>query len=337
MVDDHKYSLNRTVAYRHPEPGCDPGTYGPGGPERTSGTIIGVRLIEDLEPRWQYTIRNAFCDETRDVCESDIFHGTDQGYLDLRRRDDIAWSVKPAGFADQEAADRFWQGALRQFIRKDIPKLLKREEDDERARREGRDLGLAAGDYIKVRGDLRQESARLHNLYAKVLSVSAPDAGTIDLPDGPHALRASYRVLLDDGSEADIYDAEVKAAYTTHGRTTVLNWRAATFLAEAFGDDPPYDLRLDYLNGHIFGRAELETLSAHELADLLAGILYVKGLITWEEISAKQDSLAGAPETYLRDQILAHSRFDMERNRELTAEEIARIRDGDQRLRDLIE
>ena len=329
MVDDHKYSLGRTVAYRHPDPESAPDAYGPGGPERTSGVITGVELIEDDEPWWEYTIRNAFCDEVRRVRESDIFHGTDQGYLDLRRRDGIAWSAQPSQSG--------WQDALKQFIRDEIPKILQREEDDERARAEGRDLRLSAGDYIKVRGDLRAESAPIHNLYARVQSVSSPDRETLTLPGGPHKLRAAYHVLLEDGSEADIYDVEVKVAYTTHGRSTVLNWRAATFLAEAFGDDPPYDLQLDYLNTHVFTREELEGLSAHELADLLAGILYVKGQIMWEELSAKQESLAGSPETYLRDQILANSRFDMAQNRQLTPEEIAQVRDRGRRLRELIE
>jgi len=325
------------VAYRHPDPECPPGAYGPGGPERTSGVITGVRLVEDDEPWWQYTIKNTLTEEVRTVRESDILHGTDRNYLDIRRRDGIAWSVKPSEFAVGEAADKFWLTTLKQFIRTDIPKLLQREQDDERARTEGRDLHLAEGDYIKVRGDLRPESARLHNLYARVLSVSAPDVETLDLPSGPHRVRAAYHVLLDDGAEGDIYDVEVKVAYTTHGRAIVLNWRAATFLAEAFGDDPPYDLRLDYLNGHVFTRAELAELQGDELADLLASILYAKGLITWEELPAKHDSLMRSPETFLRDQILAHSRFDMARNRQLTADEIARIRDEDQRFRDLIE
>lgn len=329
MVDDHKYSLNRTVAYRHPDPESAPDAYGPGGPERTSGVITGVELIEDDEPRWEYTIRNAFCDEVRRVRESDIFHGTDHSYLDLHRRDGIAWSVQPS--------ESGWQDALRQFIRTDIPKLLQREEDDERSRAEGRDLRLAAGDYIKVRGDLRPESAPIHNLYARVQSVSAPEDETLDLPDGPHKLGAAYHVLLDNGSEADIFDVEVKVAYTTHGGATVLNWRAAIFLAEAFGDEPPYDVHLDYLNDHVFTRKELDELCADELADLLVGILYAKGQIMWEELPARQESLARSPETFLSDQILANSRFDMKQNRQLTPEEIAQVRDNDRRLRELIE
>ena len=324
MLDDHKFSLKRTVIYRHPDPEREPGEYGPGGPDRTSGVIIGVRLIEDEESWWQYTIRNILSDEVRDVPESDIFHGADLGYLDLRRRDGIAWS----------ADGKSWPEALKQFIDTEIPKLLSREEEEERGRLEGRELHLSAGDYIQVRGDLRPESAPLHNLYAKVLSVNEPDTDSIN---SAHKVLAAYHVLLDNETEADVYDAEVKVVYTTHGRSTVLNWRAATFLAEAFGDDPPYDLQLDYLNGHVFTRAELETLSAHEMAELLTGILYVKGLITWEELPAKRESLAGSPETYLRDQLLANSRFDMERNRQLTPEEIAGVRAGDRRLRDLIE
>lgn len=334
MVDDHKFSLNRTVAYRHPDPEHEANDYGPGGPERTSGVIIGVRLVEDGVTGWRYTIRNIRCDEVREVAESDIFHGTDERYLDLRRRDGIAWSVSPSDPVDGRTAGRDYQGSLNQFIKNDIPKLLRREEDEERAIAEGRDLHLAAGDYIKVRGDLRPEAAPFHNLYAKILSVADSDVEKIN---STHKVRAAYHVLLDNGTEADIYDPEVKVVFTTDGRATVLNWRAAVFLAEAFDDDPPYDLQLDYLNGHVFSRAELENLCGQDLSDLLAAILYVKGLITWGELPDKRESLAKSPAAYLRDQILAYSRFDMAQNRQLTPEEVARVRAADQRLRDLIE
>lgn len=342
MVDDHKYSLRRVVAYRHPAPNYPQRAYGPAGPERTYGLITGVHLVEDGAPAWEYTIKNSFCGEVRRVPEESIFHGANRGYLDLYRRDGIFWSRRPPDSAGARAVGKFWLGALRHFLRTGIPKIRQQEKDEERARQEGPELRLASGDYVKVRGDLRAEASQFHNLYAKVISVSPADIEALDVPaggrglaPGRHRVLVSYHVLLDNGAEADIYDVEVKVVYTTDGRTRILNWRAATFLADAFGDDPPYSLQLEYLNGHVFARAELEGLSSEELADLLTRMLYVKGQITWDELTSKQESLSKSPPVYLLDQILATSRFDMARNRELTPEEIGQMRSEDERLRGL--
>jgi hypothetical protein len=214
--------------------------------------------------------------------------------------------------------------------------------DQERERTEGRNLPLADGDYIKVRGDLRPESETHHNCYAKILSVSQPDrecltvtTGGHGLPVGEHRILKSYRVQLDCGEEADVYDVEVKAVYTTNGRSVILNWRAATFLAEAFGDDPPYEVHLEFLNGHIFTRAELEGMQPHDMGEILVRLLYAKGMILWEELSEKTEVLVHAPAEYLVDQILAISRFDMENNRSLAHGEIEQRRVDDSRLKKL--
>ena len=41
-------------------------------------------------------------------------------------------------------------------------------------------------------------------------------------------------MVTSEGIEGDVYDAEIKLFYTANSRKTVLNWRAATLLAEAF-------------------------------------------------------------------------------------------------------
>lgn len=343
MLDDHKYSLKRTVAYNHPDPERPAEQYGVGGPERTFGVIIEVYRVEDEPAHWEYAVKNSFTDEVRRVPESEVFHGADQAYLDLRRRDGIRWLHGPPEAARGNADSPFWRRTLRQFVRTAIPKIREREQDEKRARLEGRGLALGPGDYAKVRGDLRRETEPHHNLYAKILSVSPADIEHLQIPrgrgitPGTHKVQRKYHVLLDSGDEADVYDVEIKVIYTTHGRTVVLNWRAAAFLAEAFGDDPPYDLQLEYLDGHVFSRAELDGMSADDLADLLTRLLYAKGMITWEEFAHKADSLAKSPPGYLVDQMLDLSRFDRRQNRPLTDEEIEQARAEDARLRGLFE
>ena len=344
MLDDHKYSLGRVVAYSHRDPEHPAAMYGPGGPERTYGLVTEVHLVKGEHPHWEYTIRNSFTGETRRVSEEEVFHGADQGYLDLRRRDGIAWLHGPPEAARNDTESRFWKRTLRQFVRTAIPKIREREQDEEKARAQGRSLDLAPGDYIKVRGDLRPETEPFHNLYAKILSASPADIAHLAIPHrkqgiaaGAHKVLLSYHVLLDSGDEADIYDVEVKTVYTTHGRTVILNWRAAAFLAEAFGDDSPYDPHLEYLSGHVFSRAELEEMPADDLADTLVRLLYVKGLITRDELPQKADSLSKAPFGYLVDQILDISRFDMMKNRPLTQAEIEQFRSEEERLRGLLE
>ena len=344
MLDDHKYSVNRIVAYTHQSPEHPAVVYGPGGPERTYGLVTDVRRVEDEKPHWEYTIRNSFTGEVCEAAEDRIFHGADRGYLDLYRREGIFWLQPPPESAINHADNRFWRSTLKQFVRTAIPKIRDREKEEERVRREGRSLPLGPGDYIKVRGDLRPETEPYHNMYAKVLSARPSDCAHIIVPKGrqglapgKHRILLTYDIQLDSGDQAAIYDVEVKTVYTTLGRTVILNWRAATFLAEAFGDEPPYDVRFEYLNGHIFSRAELEDMPAADLGPLLAHLLFAKGLVTREEFEQKFESLSEAPAAYLVDQILATSRFDAARNRPLTPAEIEESHSEDARLREIID
>jgi dsDNA-binding SOS-regulon protein len=344
MLDDHKYSLYRIVVYRLPNPAYPDSAYGPGGSARTYGLIIGVHCVPDPPPHWEYTVRNAFTREEHRIPEDQIFHGANNEYLDLHRRDDIRWAQPTPETIRKELANSFWKRSLKNFIRTAIPRIRLKEREEEEARLQGRNLHLQPGDYIRVRGDIRPYNEKHHNLYAKVLSVLPPNCEYIDVPDnipgvspGKHKVSAMYHVLLDNGEEADIYDVEVKNIYTSEGKKIIHNWRAATFLAEAFGDEPPYDLQLEYLNGHVFSRSELSDLSQEELADLLARLLYSKGLITHEEINEKISLFVISPREYLVDQILAYSRFDMRRNRQLTNTEIESFRSNEQKLRKLLQ
>lgn len=342
MLDDHKYSLKRKVAYSHPSPAYSDEAYGPGGPGRTTGAVGEVHLVDGEGAHWEYTLVNSFTSEVCRVAEEDIFHGANMAYLDIHRRDGIQWSAPPPETAGDDPESDFWQSTLKDFVRKAVPKIRERELDEERERSEGRNLSIGEGDYIKVRGDVRPEMEACHNLYAKVQGVSPSGIHHLDVPDGrqgiaegEHRVLNSYHVRLDNGIEADIYDVEVKAVYTTNSRRVVLNWRAATFLAEAFGDDPPYELQLEYLNGHVFTRSELEGMSAADMGELLGQMLYAKGMITWEEVHSKTENLVYSPSEYLVDQLLAISRFDMVRNQSMASNEIERLRAEDSRLREL--
>lgn len=344
MLDDHKYSVKRIVAYAHPNPSHPADVYGPGGSGRTYGTIVEVQLVKGADTHWEYTVKNSFTGEVCRVKEDEIFHGANRGYLDFQRRDDIAWHRKPPNSAREDAENGFWRRTLKDFVRKVVPQIREKEQDEENTRLNGRNLELQSGDYIKLRGDLRPEMEQHHNLYAKVLSVSPADIEFIDVPKGPqgiacghHKVINKYNVLVDGGAETAAYDVEIKTTYTLQGRSIVLNWRAATFLAEAFGDHPPYDLQLEYLNEHLFTRVELEDKEKEEIADILVRLLYSKGLITFEEFAAKADSLCESPREYLVDQVLAISRFDMGKNRALTPAEIESLRSEDTRLRELFE
>ena len=322
-MDDHRFSLNRIVAYPHDAPEHPDPVYGPGGPERTYGKVVEVHRTEGDQPHWEYTVRNSFTGEVRLLSEGRIYHGANRGYLDLHRRDGIRWQ----GEGNQ---------ALKDFLKDAIPRIIEGEQDEEKARSEGRNLNLGPDDYVRIRS-LRPETESCHNLYAKVLAVSAADRESMDVSGREHRVLLSYHVRLDSGREADVYDIEIKTVYTTLGRTVIQNWRAATFLAEAFGDDPPYDLQLDYLNGHVFTRAELANMSSDDLADLLTRLLYVKGLILRDELEEKASRLMKSPAEYLVDQILDISRFDMKKNRPLTLPEIEHFRSQDVRLKDLLE
>lgn len=335
-MDDHKFSLNRIVAYPHDDPQHPDAVYGPGGPERTYGKVMEVRHTEGDQPHWEYTVRNSFTGEVRLLSEHRIYHGANRGYLDLHRRDGIPWLHGPPDAARNDTDNDFWKQTLKQFVRTAIPRIIEGEQDEEKGRSEGRNLNLGPDDYVRIRS-LRPETESCHNLYAKVLAVSAADRESMDVSGREHRVLLSYHVRLDSGREADVYDIEIKTVYTTLGRTVIQNWRAATFLADAFGDDPPYDLQLDYLNGHVFTRTELANMSSDDLADLLTRLLYVKGLILRDELEEKASRLMKSPAEYLVDQILDISRFDMKKNRPLTLSEIEDFRSQDVRLKDLLE
>jgi len=145
-----------------------------------------------------------------------------------------------------------------------------------------------------------------------------------------------YHVLTSEGVESDIYDAEVKVFYTAHSRKTILNWRAATLLAETFGDEAPYRIEYDYLAEHIFTREELKSRSREELAQLLGGLLYVKGKIGYRDYQRRSQLFAATPKAHLIDNILEASRFDARRNRVLTPEEIVSRKRDYYRLRKLL-
>ena len=344
MLDDHKYSLNRNVAYAHRDPEQPGEVYGPGGPERTYGVVIEIHKVRGRQAHWEYTVANSFTGEERRLTEDEIFHGADQAYLDLHRRDGIRWQGKPPEIARGNAESRFWKHTLRQFVRTGIPKIMERERHEEAERLHGPKLDLGRGDYVRIRGDLRAEMSSFHNLYAKVLSVSPADVRYVDippkeqgLPSRRHRVLRSYRVLLDNGEEADVYDVEIKTVYTRRSRSVVVNWRAASFLAQAFGDDPPYDLQLDYMTRHVFSRAELAGMSVVGLADTLARLLYVKGLLVRDELDQKAEALADSTPEFLTDQILDISRFDVSTNRRLTDEEIEHFHSDSSRLRKMLE
>ena len=89
--------------------------------------------------------------------------------------------------------------------------------------------------------------------------------------------------------EYRIYDPEIKLYYTANARATILNWRAATFLAESFQDPPPYKLDYAYLEDHIFSREELESMSYDELVRTFAQMLYARGRIGLRDLD--NDSL----------------------------------------------
>jgi len=342
MLDDHKYSLYRLVAYSHPLPMYPESAYGPGGSARTYGSIVAIHHVAGESPRWEYTVRNSFTHEECRIPEDQIFHGANSEYLDFHRRDDIHWSRPVPQSGQGDISSSFWGQSLQEFIRTAVPRIRHREQEEEKARVLGRKLDLQPGDYIRLRGDFRDETEAYHNLYGKIVSVSKADRDYLHIPAGRPGIRGGkhkvlrvYHVFLDDGQEIDIYDVEVKTVYTSHGRKVIHNWRATTFLAEAFGDPPPYDLQIEYLNGHVFSRAELSEKSQEELAELLARLLYGKGLILLEEVPEKTKRLRQSPREYLVDQILVHSRFDMRRNQQLTDAEIESIRLRDSELRKL--
>jgi len=145
-----------------------------------------------------------------------------------------------------------------------------------------------------------------------------------------------YEVISSEGVRATIYDAEVKLFYTANSRSTILNWRAATLLAEAFGDQPPYNVEYEYLADHVFTRDEIRRKQRSELSQILASLLYVKGRMGWRDYQRRNAFFAGTPKSHLIDSILLVSRFDSKRNRAMTAEEIAKQQQEAFKLRRLL-
>jgi hypothetical protein len=317
MVDDYKYSIGRNVVYRHREPGRSRRDYGQYGPDRTIGRVRTVDAGTPPEHVWVYTVENLRTGETAKVPETDILYASYAGGERKARHTHI-----DAEKLAEELARSVDESPLATFLRMHIEESRRREESEAAVRREGRDLPIAEGDYIRVRGELRSEVESCHNHYAKVLEVTDPDVAAIESPNGPHTVRRRYVVQIDDGRTLPIYDPEVKLYYTAEARRVILNWRAAKFLAESFGDDPPYSVEYSYLEDHVYSRDELEAMSKEELMDLFAAMLYVKGRMGLRDLENKEWHLASSPREYLVDGILAISRFDMLRNRALTPGEV---------------
>ena len=331
MLDDYRYSIGRLVVYKHPDPQLPRQSYGHHGSERTVGEIIDVEAASDPRPHWVYVIRNARNQEVTRIVEEEIKFATSVGGGMKRNM--------------REAANRAEDGALAEMIAKALSnpgraslldstlrEFLHKEELAARASREGANLPLYEGDYIRIRGDLRKEIEPLHHHYAKILSVEPTDIAGIEnaraKPGQPTLYRTlkKYRVVSSEGVEADIYDAEVKLFYTANGRKTILNWRAATLLAEAFSEDPPYNVEYDYLLEHVFTRDELQKHKRSELAQILAAVLYAKGKIGLRDYQRRNQHFGMTPKPHLIDNILELSRFDARRNRVMTSEEIVKRR-----------
>jgi len=326
MLDDYKYSIGRLVVYRHPDPKLPRQSYGHYGHERTVGEITGVALAPAPKPHWVYSIRNARNRETAAVTEDQIRFATST--LGSWKRATKAARIEDGALAEMiakalSAPER--AGILRSTLRE----FLHKEELAARASREGADLPLQVGDYIRVRGDLRKEPEPLHNHYAMISGIEPADIAGIENPHpklgqpGLFRTLKKYHIISSEGIEARIYDAEVKLFYTAHGRKTLLNWRAATLLAEAFDDQPPYNVNFDYVAEHISTREELKDMKRPELVQLLANLLYVKGKIGLRDYQRRGHLFATMPRTHLVDNILEISRFDARRNRIMTSDEIA--------------
>ncbi|MCL5104908.1 MAG: hypothetical protein M1133_12455, partial [Armatimonadetes bacterium] len=335
MLDDFKYSIGRLVVYKHTEPKLPRQSYGHYGHERTVGEVLSVDMDPKPEPHWVYTLRNVRNNEIIRVDEEQIKFATTVGRYWKKSSQKVAERKMDDGILAEMIAKALSNPERASLLRSTLRDIIRREEIEAKVSREGPDLPVFVGDYIRVRGDLRNELEPLHNHYAKVLSVEQSDIAGIENPlSKPGQARLyrtlkKYRVLTSEGVEEDIYDAEIKLFYTANGRKTILNWRAATLLAEAFGDQPPYKLEYEYLADHIFTREELHSLSRGDLAQMLASMLYVKGRMGWRDYQRRNQFFAGTPKSHLIDDILEVSRFDSKRNRIMTHDEITHRRQED--------
>ena len=328
MIDDYKYSVGRLVVYKHSDPRLPRQSYGQFGPQKTVGEILAVDIAHNPRPHWIYTIRNIRNNEIARIDENDIDFVT--SITKQARKSDGKWRYRRS--EDSSLADVISKSVINpdknDILRSTIKDILFKEEINERAIREGTNLPVDVGDYIRIKGSLRIETDNVHNHYAKILSVEPSDVAGIENINyeigEPTIIRTlkKYNVITSEGIETSIYDAEVKVFYTAMSRKTILNWRAATLLSEIFGDDPPYRLEFEYVSDHIFTRDELRQKKKSELSNLLASLLYVKGRIGWRDYQRKNHIFSGTPKSHLIDFILEASRFDFRKNRIMTDEEI---------------
>ncbi|MCL5103795.1 MAG: hypothetical protein M1133_06730 [Armatimonadetes bacterium] len=342
MLDDFKYSIGRLVVYRHIEPKLPRQSYGHYGHERTVGEVVAVDMDPTPEPHWVYTLRNVRNNEIIRLDEDQIKFATTVGRYWKKSAQKTVERKMDDGALAEMIAKALSSPERASLLRSTLRDIIRREEIEAKVSREGADLPVYVGDYIRVRGDLRKETDSLNNHYAKILSVEPSDIAGIEnalsKPGQSRLYRTlkKYHIITSEGVEGDIYDAEIKLFYTANARKTVLNWRAATLLAEAFGDQPPYKLEYEYLADHIFTREELQPKSRGELAQMLASMLYVKGRMGWRDYQRRNQFFAGTPKSHLVDDLIEVSRFDSRRNRVLTHDEITHRRQDAFKLRRLL-
>jgi hypothetical protein len=342
MLDDYKYSIGRLVVYKHSEPRLPRQSYGHYGHERTVGEVISVDMDPKPEPHWVYALRNVRNQETVRITEDDIKFATTVGRYWKKSSQRITDRKVDDGALAEAIAKALSNPERANLLRSTLKDIIRKEEIDAKASREGTELPVFVGDYIRIRGELRKELEPLHNQYAKVLAVDPSDIAGIENASAkigqPTIFRTlkRFKVVTPEGVEAEIYDAEIKLFYTANGRKTILNWRAATLLAESFGDQPPYNLDYEFLSDHIFTREELQSKPRSELLQMLASMLYVKGRLGWRDYQRRSQFFAGTPKSHLLDDILEVSRFDLRRNRLLTMQEITQRQGEAYKLRRLL-
>lgn len=342
MLDDYKYSIGRLVVYRHSDPRLPKQSYGHHGPQKTVGEVIAVDMDPAPSPHWVYTLANIRNQEVIRVAEDGIEFGTEVGKRGKRMSNRLAEKKLEDGALAEIIAKALVNPAREGLLHSTLRDLIQKEELSAKAAHEGTNLPVHTGDYIRVRGDLRSELEELHNHYAKITKVEDADVAGLENPDARPGMPTIYRtvkkyeIITSEGVKATIYDPEIKIFYTAQGRKLVLNWRAATLLAEAFGDQPPYKLEFEYLADHVFTREELESKKRAELVQMLASLLYVKGKLGWREFQRRNHYFAGTPKIHLVDTILEMSRFDSRRNRPMTRDEIVKHCQQGYKLRRLL-